>query len=388
MYSILQELIEFIQSHDGIYDKAALAKIVNEKFCCVQDRSVYSTKSFAIRFCKGQGQSSAISNTVLSLSALQKYDDRPFVVCICAVEKNHLLLANTTMLSKISHSSKELRVDNIKGSFNASDILRSWGGIANTPTNFDVLFAMHQNITFEENLVRLVEATNNIIPTGKKFDVNIGERLVNIMQSPDRAARFAVSPDYSDLLNDLNTRTKAFENEILVAACIENVNLRGRIIEYLIAGEDAAMREKLIDALVSGNEFPRLVTRDGLGDYTKAYPDYYTETDIKTKIMVLASAPKGYNLDKILEFLSEKNSVFMIFFVGIDYTQKSIKTKLISIFQSTLIDNTVIQEHWAGRNSRGVSQFNGEAVKRIILNEDNAIDVPKAKAFLEMIITG
>ena len=286
---MLNELIAFIQSHDGIYDKAALAKLVSDRFDCVKDRSVYYTKSFAIRFCKGQGQSAAISNTVLSLSALQKYDDRMFVVCICAVGKNHLLLANTTMLSKISHSSKELRIDNIKGSFNGSDILRNWGGISNTSANFETLFAMHQNNTFEENLVRLVEATNNIVPTGKKYDVSVGNRLTNIMQSPDRAAQFAVSPDYTDLLNDLNARTRTFENEILVAACIENVNLRGRIIEYLIAGEDVAMREQLINALVSGNEFPRLVTRDGLGDYAKIYPGYHTETDIKTKIMILGT---------------------------------------------------------------------------------------------------
>jgi len=383
---MLQDLIAFIQSHNETHDKAILAKLVSEKFCCVQDRSVFSTKSFAIRFCKGQGHSAIISNTVLSLSALQKYDDRPFVVCICAVGKNHLLLANTTMLSKISHSSKKLRVDNIRGSFNGSDILRSLGGIVNSPDNFDTLFAIHQNVTFEENLVRLVEATNNIAPTGKKFDVSAGNRLTNIMQSPERAARFSTSPDYLDLLDDLNARTKAFENEILVAACIENVNLRGRIIEYLIAGEDAVMRKQLINALVMGNEFPRLITRDTLGDYAKTYPNYHTETDIKTKIMILASAPKGYNLDKILEFLSDVNSVFMIFFVGIDYTQKSIKTKLISMFQSDLIDNTIIQMHWAGRNTRGTSQFNGDAVKRIILNEDNTIDIPKAKAFLERVV--
>ena len=269
---MLQELIAFIQSHDEIDDKAELARLVSKKFCCVQDRSVYSTKSFAIRFCKGQGQSSSISNTVLSVSALHKYDDKPFIVCICTVGKNHLLMANTTMLSKISHSSQGLRVDNIRGSFNGSDILRSWGGIANTPDNFDVLFAMHQNITFEENLIRLVEATNNIAPTGEKFDVNVGNRLVNIMESPKRAALFSVSPDFTDLLNDLNERTKAFEKEIMVAACIENVNLRGRIIEYLIAGEDIAMREQLINSLVTGSEFPGWLRGMGWGTIQNRIP--------------------------------------------------------------------------------------------------------------------
>jgi hypothetical protein len=57
--------------------------------------------------------------------------------------------------------------------------------------------------------------------------------------------------------------------------------------------------------------------------------------------MVLASAPKGYNLDKILEFLAAENTIFMIYLVGIDYEHKTIKTKLISMFQETLIDNTV-----------------------------------------------
>jgi hypothetical protein len=383
---MLNELIAFIQKNDGVNDKATLAELVSVRFACVKDRSVYYTKSFAIRFCKGQGSSSVISNTVLSLSALQKYDDKPFVVCICSVGKNHLLLANTSFLTKISHSSRELRTDNIRGSFNGSDIVRSLGGIANTPENFDELFSFHQNISFEENLARLVEATNNIAPTGRKFDVTIEDRLANIMRSPERAVQFSQSDDYIDLLDDLNARTSAYENEILVAACIENVNLRGRIIEYLIAGEDAAMREELIYALTMGNELPRLITRNGLGDYAKIYPEYYTETDIKTKIMVLTSAPEGYNLDKMLEFLSESDSVFMMFFVGIDYAVKSIKTKLVSMFQNTLVANTVVQTHWAGRNSRGASQFGGKAIKRIILNEANTIDVLKAKAFLEKIV--
>ena len=383
---MLHELISFIRLHNGIYDKGKLAKLVINKFNCVKDRSVYYTKNFAIRFCKGQGLSPNISNTVLSLSALHKYDDKPFIICICSIDKNYLLLANTTFLSKISHSSKELRVDNIKGSFNASDIIRNWGGVANLPENFGNLFAFHKNFTFDENLVRLVEATNNIAPVRKKFDISIGNRLNNIMQSPERAINFSKSPDYLDLLNDLDARTSVYKNEILVAACIENVNLRGRIIEYLIAGEDASMRELLIQALYTGNEFPRLLTRDGLGDYAKTYYEYHTETDIKTKIMILESAPKGYNLDKILQFLSESNSVFMIYFVGIDYIQKSTKTKLISMFQETLITNTVFQEHWAGRNTRGVSQFNGDAVKKIIINEENVINIHKAKRFLEKII--
>jgi len=103
--------------------------------------------------------------------------------------------------------------------------------------------------------------------------------------------------------------------------------------------------------------------------------------------MVLSSAPKGYNLDKMLELLALENSVFMMFFVGIDYEQKNIKTKLVSMFQRDLLDGTVIQSHWAGRNSRGFSQFNGKIVKRIILNGNNTIDIEKSKLFLEQIVS-
>jgi len=382
---MINELVRFIQSYDGINDKDALAELVSSQFGCVRDRSVYYTRDFAIRFCKANSPS--FSNTVLSLSTLQKYDNRPFIVCVCTPTRNYLLLANSSFLKKISHSSQELRVDNIRGSFNGSDIIREIDNMENSPENFDVLFAIHQNITFEENLIRLVEATNDIVPTGRKFDISTNDDcLKNIFNAPNRAIAFSESEDYIDLNKDLDERTRKFENEILIAACIENVNLRGRIIEYIIAGDDVLMREQLISALVNNEEFPRLITRDGLGDYAKNYAEYRTETDIKTKIMILSSAPKGYNLDKMLEFLAEPNTVFMIYLVGIDYGDRTIKTKLISIFQETLIDNTIVQLHWAGRNSRGVSQFNGDAVKQIILHEKNTINPDKALAFLNKII--
>ena len=76
----MNHLIAFIQSHDGIADKNRLAEAVKMEFSLTQDRKVFSCKDFAIRFCKSETK--RMSNTVLSLSALQKYDDIPFVVCI------------------------------------------------------------------------------------------------------------------------------------------------------------------------------------------------------------------------------------------------------------------------------------------------------------------
>jgi len=40
-------------------------------------------------------------------------------------------MANTTFLKKISHSSHQLRVDNVRGSFLGHDIMREYEGIEN-----------------------------------------------------------------------------------------------------------------------------------------------------------------------------------------------------------------------------------------------------------------
>ena len=113
MSEIMDSLKLFVGKHDGIGDKAKLCKIVVKQFGLVKDRSVFYCDNFAIRFSKAKSRT--FSNTVLSLSNLQKFDDRPFLVCLVTPKKNHLILANSSMLRKVSHSSSMLREDNIKG---------------------------------------------------------------------------------------------------------------------------------------------------------------------------------------------------------------------------------------------------------------------------------
>jgi len=105
---------------------------------------------------------------------------------------------------------------------------------------------------------------------------------------------------------------------------------------------------------------------------------------VKTKIMVLNSNPKAYNIDKILEFLSHDKSVYLFFFVGIDTSanQRIAKTVLISMFQKDLMDSTILIKHWAGRNSRGVSQLDGEVVHKLILHPKSNIVLSEAEEFL------
>jgi len=381
---MLENLSEFIQSHRTVNDKNRLATLVKEKFSLVEDRSVFYNSHFAIRFSKAN--SANFGNTVLGLSALQKYDDRPFIVCLVLKDENILLLANSTFLKKISHSSQSLRVDNIRGSFNGSDILREFNDVRNSPENFDELFEIHKQIPFEENLVRLVEATNGIAPTGKRFDVS-EESKISILNAPVRAKNFSESAEFKQLKDELDGLVRKFQDEILIASLIQNVKIRGNIIEYLIAGKDETLKQNLIASLQNKTDVPPFKNDNELGDYVKNFDDsYYTATDIKTKMMVLNSNPKAYNLDKMLSFLSSKNSVFMFYFVGIDF-DKVLDPVLVSMFHDKVLANTILIKHWAGRNSRGVSQLNGKRIKELFTDRTPTnISLDKSIEFLNEII--
>ena len=382
MSNSLKPLVDFVAAHHGINDKSKLTTLVAAKFSLTKDRSVYYCNDFAVRFSSSHGES--FSNTILSLSNLQKVDDRPFIVCLVTPSRNYCYLANSTFLKKISHSSQELRENNIRGSFNGSDIMRDFEGLRNTPENFDGLSDIHSGIGFDGNLVRLVEATTGISPTGKKFLATEVARIT-ILEAPARATFFVASKNAAELKQDLDEKVNRFRNEILLAALIENVNVRGRIIEYLIAGEDARLRHDLIAALRSKSGLPQFKTENSLGDYTRIFDDFHTETDVKTKIMILDSNPKAYNLDKMLEFLATPKSVFMFYFVGVD-PDKIVNTVLLSIFQTKLLKSTILLKHWAGRNSRGVSQFEGKTIGRLIISPEFGIDKKVASAFLEKVL--
>lgn len=383
MTDALEELIAFLAKHNGINDKASLADTVASRFGLTKDRSVYYSANFGLRF--SSSATRAFGNTVLSLSNLQKYDDRPFIVCVVTPSENYCLLANSTFLKKISHSSQDLRENNIRGSFNGSDIAREFEGIPNTPTNFDRLFAIHSGIAFEGNLPRLVEATTNISPSGQRFGLN-EETLTRVLEAPVRAKRFVESRDFNVLKAELDAQVQRFRTEILIAALIENVNVRGRIIEYLIAGTDEALRQQIVAALSSGDgRLPPFKTDNALGDYPRRFEAFDTETDIKTKIMILGSNPKAYNLDKMLEFLSADRSVFMFYFVGVD-PGKLVNTVLVSMFQERLLSSTVVLRHWSGRNSRGVTQFEGKSINELIARPESTIDEDASVDFLKMAI--
>lgn len=375
---IIIDLVETIKQCNGIADKAALTTQIKDKYGLVRDRSVYYCEWFAVRFCKGKSRS--FGNTVLSLSSLQKYDDRPFIVCVVTPQENFLMLANTTLLKKVSHSSQELRIDNIRGSFNGSDIMRFYDDVENSSENFEFLYTSHENYSFQENLARLVEATNNIHPNGHKFEPN-EDQITFIYDSVERAVSFLESEEYNVLNRDLQDRVDSVKKEIAIAAFIDNVNLRGRIIEYLIT-ESGALHDTLIKAIRNESPLPEIFTADKLGDYERRFDEFYTATDIKTKVVFLSSNPKGYNIDKLLSFLSTEKSVYLVYIVAIDENEE-ISTRLCSMYNRQLLTETRIIKHWAGRNSRGVTQYSGKALEDIVNSFDSTIDVELAMHFLD-----
>lgn len=378
MHPIIQQFIDYVETHKSVSNKEQLVKDCCNKFGLIQDRKVFHCDYFAVRF--SYSKNGSFSNTILSLSALEKYDGIPFfVVLVKGNAENVVYLANTTFLSKISHSSKNLSMTNIRGSFNGSDIMKQVGSIANEPANFKKLFAMHIELAWADNLQRLVDASAAIKPVSTKFSPNEQE-LKNINDSVKRAQRFVASDDYTELLRDLNQRCNKVRDAILVASRIENVNIRGRLIEALITANEEERQHLLSDLMHIEQALPTYDTRNGLGDYVRHFDNSDTYTDIKTKIIYLQSNPKMYNIDKFLQCMAEDRSVFLFYFIGIDENGVQ-HSALCSVYDTTLLNSMLLQSHWAGRSTRGVAQTSGQAINTILnMNKDNHNQINEVEA--------
>lgn len=357
----LTDSIDFIRqqkSADPSRDKEALQKLYEAKFKPTRARSVLIGEGYALRF--SEARTSSFSNTVLSLSALKAHDHRPFVIVVVRDASVDFMLANTTFLRRISHSSHTLRFDNVKGSFNGSDIMVDYEGLANSPENFESLFALHSAFTWEDNLERLVEATNAIVGRDLRFVPNEAQKSY-ILAAPQRAADMLQESAFHDVEGELKNLVDAQREAILRAAQLENVNLRGNRIEQLLTGTSNA---------------------HDLGDIQRTIGAGVLAIDIKTKLLDRSSAPKAYNIDKMLAFLAEPGSVFAFYLIGVDTRAETVEAKLLPIFESTILSATVVQHHWAGRSSRGVTQLSG-GLASVFGQRKPEVDVLRAKAFIE-----
>ena len=83
--------------------------------------------------------------------------------------------------------------------------------------------------------------------------------------------------------------------------------------------------------------------------------------------------------------MANSRSVFLFYFVGVD-PGKIVNTVLVSMFQERLLRSTILLKHWSGRNSRGVTQFEGSTINDLILKSESAINVNEARQFLRKVI--
>jgi hypothetical protein len=344
-------------------NKAQMEAAFSNRMGLKKQRSVYVGNGYAIRF--SEANTGSFSNVVLSLSALQKYDTNPIVICIVRPDRLDFRLANATFLKRISHSSHNFRVDNIRGSFLGHDIMDEYEGLPNRPDHFDELIAIHAEFTWEENVERLVEATNAIVARATRFAL-VSDNLSTILGAPTRAAVALNLARIAEIERELTAIVQRRRKELLTAAELDNVNIRGNTIEQLITGELNAHR---LDDL----------TYDLQGDGTLI-------VDIKTKLLDRASAPKAYNIDKMLRTLSRPGSVFCFYFIGIDVNGGAIQSRIVSIFDPVVLSATRIQMHWAGRESRGVTQLTGNISEIFAPHYRPSVDVQRAKVFLTQLI--
>src|SRR5439155_22892336 len=173
--------------------------------------------------------------------------------------------------------------------------------------------------TWHENLARLVEATNNISPTGVRFEPSAAE-CETILTAADLSARLSSHPEYIALGTQLGEIVENRKDSILKAADIDNVNERGNTIEQLITE----------GANVHGVEDLKFVLQVGTTVFV----------DVKTKLLTLVSSPKGYNIDKVLLTLAQGRTVFSFFLLGIDMGARSVSTRLISILDKRILAAT------------------------------------------------
>jgi len=341
-------------------DKERFARTLAAQFELEKARSVFYADDFAVRFC--YSADAGFSNCVISLSTLKNFDDRPFLVSLLKPSGVQTFLANSTMINKASHSSQKLTVYCVRGTILGNDILRTVDNMANEPRHFEALYEVHMAFGWQENLERIVAATSVIAPTGKRFEPTPTQRaaLLNapkISQEAERGGRMSRIQKY------LQVRLAEREKEILGAAETGNVKLRGDAIEYLLTGEKTV--HGLEDSVFEEKGEIRVLV------------------DLKTKLLDLSSSPKLYNIDKTLRELSDGATVFCVFLIGIDRKGKQVAGRLVDILDSQLIPMTRTQFHWAGRNSRGVTQLAGDVGKFFQPGFERHVDAGVARGFLD-----
>lgn len=381
----IDSLRSFISNNGGNVSatKESIAKSVVSEYGLEKDGSIYHTENFAITFSKLK-KNGDFSGTVAALSKIKKYDDRPIIVCATNEEENYhkLFMANTTMIDKVSHSSKELTDNKIRGSINGSNIIRDVSiedkkgeTIENNSKNFSSLFNIHQEYGFEGNIGRIVDRTHLIESRVKRFEVDEYSRET-IMNTSEKMIKFVNSKEFNDISEMLTNRVDKNKEDIINVSK-ENPNssvIRGNMIERLVISKEEAEEWDIAE--------------NGLGDFNVEMNGQNVVIDIKSKLMDRGSNPKGFNIDKYLEFTSKENNHYLTFLVGVDTVNNEVTSKLVPVIDKEMLKGNSNSHQLSGLESRGTISYRGTQIHKILTDESYKINIDKKEAdrFLEDLI--
>jgi len=328
--------------------------------------------SVSVRFTQNNKTTNGnASNTVIAMSKIFPRDDRPILSVMVTAGKNYVRIMNSSFINKIPHSNKNATIDKLRGSINYSNIIKEFNGIINESENIQALFELHSEHDFWDNYERIYGVTSQI--KGKKPRFVASEKQNKIlMESYQRSYQFFSSKSFQVLSNDLQERVKRNSKAIVIAGTfIKNAKIRGEIIEYLITSDDDTKLSEVC-LLLERKIIPKVANSHSFVDYKRIFGNIKTGTDIKTKAMYLGSQPKGFSIDDVLRYLSEENTVFLFYWIGIE-EDGTLKMQLLPVFESNMLKNHYIQKHWSGINGRGHIQFDGKVIEKILSEKEYSI---------------
>ena len=362
---ILDELVSFISQWRAEHPqetKDRVVRAVQQRFGLEKDGALLVGPAFAIRFCQSKFTES-FANAVVAIGKVVKHDDRPIVVCVVTPAGCRFLLANTTFLTKVSHSSHALARGHLRGSILGSDILREVQGVQNAPECFAELTRIHARADRTANLERIVAATR--APSTREFWMPGIDGRAHLRAAPALARALGVHPDYATVCGKLDAILKLQRAKILVAARNPNPKTRGDQIESIITGT---------------------ASQHAVGDIEFDVVVGVLSVDIKSKLSGKASSPKAWNIDKTLQDLAKGRRLLSMYFVRVDAQTGVIDARLVSIFDRTLVLASRPQRHWSGRGTRGAIQLTNTLDGIWSPGYVEAVDVTAAQAFLERLI--
>lgn len=361
----LKNLQNYLKENEkSLLKEKDISKKLIEKFDLKLYKSILYNEFFAMKIslCNKKNY----SNSVTSLKNLIKFNDVPILNLVMKKNRIDVYLINLTLIKKVTHSSPNLEINNICGSIVGSDIIKNKFQFDNCLDNIDILFKEHLENDLNQNLKRIINNTKSAKSKKQKFIPSEHEKKL-IFDSINSSYIF-IKNYYEIFTNYISELIKNNEKQIIELRKIENNKVRGTELENLF--------KNISDV--------KNLNKHDLGNFEIDYNGFTIKINVISKLIDKKGSPKDYNIDKILKFLSQGNTIYLNLIVGIG--DNFVKSRLISIFDEKLINNINITDKWSGFNRKGCTQYSNETMNMVLDNNENIIDFESSKEMLDKFI--